>query len=514
MEEMQKEVKTVKNYPDIAIASILYAIFYTFCLYRNSSGITFPLFTAGTICYFYFCLRRLGETVKKNSLPYLICIELLGISTCLTGDSRIIAMNKLAIFLLLIHFLLHNCYEDEKWGFFKYAGAVVSTIILPLGYLAKPITDLQQYLKTQRKEPSGQRKKLIRQVLTGIAICVPLVLLVMTLLISADSIFANVFRTIFGEIILGQTFWDAVMMILLTVIVFFFSYMLIYYIQQKDLAQETPYREAAEPVAAITVTAVLSGIYLLFCGIQIVYLFLGGAGGMLTLPAGITYSAYARSGFFQLLFVCMLNFMIVLVGNYRFQKHPVLNVFLYLITGCTFVMIASSAMRMILYIQYQYLTFLRIFVLWALFVIALLMIGVTISIRRKEFPLFRYCVTVLTVCYVLFSFGRPDYFIAKVNTDNMEKRTQYEFFSNSPVYKDQQYLAYYLCSDAAPVLISSEALNVYQKDTDGTYDYDTDSEWRSIYISRMDAQTSDLGLRSLNLSRSIARDTIGTFSKY
>lgn len=142
------------------------------------------------------------------------------------------------------------------------------------------------------------------------------------------------------------------------------------------------------------------------------------------------------------------------------------------------------------------------------------MIGVTISIRRKEFPLFRYCVTVLTVCYVLFSFGRPDYFIAKVNTDNMEKRTQYEFFSNSPVYKDQQYLAYYLCSDAAPVLISSEALNVYQKDTDGTYDYDTDSEWRSIYISRMDAQTSDLGLRSLNLSRSIARDTIGTFSKY
>ena len=48
--------------------------------------------------------------------------------------------------------------------------------------------------------------------------------------------------------------------------------------------------------------------YVLFCIIQIFSLFLG----KMQHPAGYTYARYAREGFFQLLFVCMINVCLVL----------------------------------------------------------------------------------------------------------------------------------------------------------------------------------------------------------
>lgn len=498
----------IQNYPVYAVASLAYAVFYTFCLYQNRAGITFPVFTAGTIWYFYFCLKRLGETLKKDSLIYIVSIELLGISTCLTGDYRIIEMNRIAIFLLLISFLLHICYEDRTWNFSKYAGTILTTIVMTLGCIARPVTDLELYRKGRKEGTAKVQKTLLKSVLLGLLICIPLVLVVLILLANSDAVFASIFQTIFENISLGEGFWTVFKLVLLTICIFFLSYMLVAYLEEKNLNQTKTEKPLAEPAIAVTVAAVLSVIYFVFCGIQIVYLFVGGASGALTLPDGITYSAYARSGFFQLLFVCILNLAMVLIGIYRFAENRILKVLLYFITACTYIMIASSAFRMILYIQFQYLTFLRIFVLFALFVIAVVMLGVLICIRNKAFPLFRYSIIVVTVCYLIFSFSRPDYFIAKVNIDNMQKSTQYDFFADSPVYKDKEFLAYNLGADAAPVMLSQEALSAYQEDKEDYLNYNVEKEWRSIYIARMKTEADNMSWRSWNLSLAIVKSEL------
>jgi len=112
-------------------------------------------------------------------------------------------------------------------------------------------------------------------------------------------------------------------------------------------------------------------LYLLFSAIQIVYLFIGN----MQLPAGVTYAEYARRGFFQLLFVCVLNLAAVLSIQSYFKENRVLKALLLAISGCTLIMTASSACRMLLYIRAYQLTFLRVSVLVALAVIALLMAG-------------------------------------------------------------------------------------------------------------------------------------------
>ena len=64
-----------------SLPSIIYALFYTFCLYKNASGITYPFFIGGTLFYFFLSLKKLGISAKKDSVFYVISIMLLGIST-------------------------------------------------------------------------------------------------------------------------------------------------------------------------------------------------------------------------------------------------------------------------------------------------------------------------------------------------------------------------------------------------------------------------------------------------
>ena len=52
MEPVKHETKVFNPlFPFMGIGSLIYAFFYTFFLYKNSSGITYPLFVGGT-CLF------------------------------------------------------------------------------------------------------------------------------------------------------------------------------------------------------------------------------------------------------------------------------------------------------------------------------------------------------------------------------------------------------------------------------------------------------------------------------
>ena len=109
-----------KNYAFFGGASALYALFYTFCLYRNASGITWPFFAAGTLVYFYSCTRRSGVPWKKDSIFYLVSILLLGISIFLTDNIAIHNVTKLGIFLLAVSMMLHQYLNDSRWNLSKY----------------------------------------------------------------------------------------------------------------------------------------------------------------------------------------------------------------------------------------------------------------------------------------------------------------------------------------------------------------------------------------------------------
>lgn len=512
-EEETRETKRLKeSFGFFGPAAFLYGVFYAFCMYRNGSGITFPFFAAGSLLFLCLSLSKLEITLKKGSAFYMAAIIALGVSTFCTDDARMIFFNKLGVFLLTMSLLLNQFYDTSKWKLGKYLGSICRLTFACMEEIPRPVRDGSQY----QKEKGGRVDKRVWQALLGLAAGVPLLAVVLLLLTSADVVFRQMTEALLENINL-----ESIMNVLCRIaFLFFASYALLAYLCKRKIPEGTADRRKGEPVAAITAAVLLTAVYLLFSGVQIAGLFLG----KLRLPAGYTYAAYAREGFFQLLAVSILNLVIVLAAMSFFRESRVLKAVLTVMCLCTFVMIASSAMRMLIYIWFYYLTFLRILVLWALLLLAVLFAGVIIDLYKENFSLFRYGLTAVTVMYLGLSFAHPDLIIAQVNiagaprqeslgagpeaADGMEERAP---------YRDFAYLGS-LSADAAPVLVpymeelgySVEAFGApdavqygreLMSDTFSRYSYDG---FGYYWMSRLQDRTENFGIRTYNVSRHIA----------
>lgn len=482
-----------KQFSFFAPASTLYALFYAFCLYRNASGITYPFFVAGTLCYFFLSMKKLGVPYKKDSLFYVISILLLGISNCCTDSPQLLWMNKLGIFLLSFILILHTVYYDAEWNLPKYLGAILCTIGKTILCLFSPLKDLASFYDA-KKQKKNDKKDYILYIVIGISFSIPLLTVITLLLCSADIVFYNMIRNI---LYIDFSFTEIFRIIFLIVSVFFVSYALLSALCKKTISEEASDKKSGEPVIAITVTGMLSVIYLLFSFIQIFYLFIGN----MKLPEEYTYAVYARQGFFQLLAVCLINLLIVLICLHFFKDNLILKIILTVISGCTFIMILSSALRMFMYIAAYRLTFLRIFVIWSLAVIFLLMTGITIYIYFQRFPLFFYSVAVVTIFYIGLSFSHPDYWIARYNLKTSE--TGYTNYTNMDEYSVISRNDYYLSTlsaDAAPILLDEERNPFYNSSAiDAPY-------WMDNYCRRIDKKTEQMGIRNFNFSLYYAKN--------
>lgn len=509
--ETEETRRLKEKYQTIGPLTILYAVFYALCMYKNASGITFPFFVAGSLGYFGYILKKLELTWKSGNAFYVVSTMLLAISTFCTDDVRIIFFNKTGIFLLMICFLLTQFFNTKEWGLGKFVGSIVRSIFESLGELPRPIEDMKGFTKKGQSEATRR----VIYVLLGLLITVPLFIIVATLLSSADYFFRQITDGILRAINFSNVFG-----VIFRVIFWYFAvYMLVSFLCKKNITEAVKDHRTGEPILAITVTSMLSVMYLIFSGIQVMGLFLG----QLKLPEGYTYAEYAREGFFQLLTVAILNLVIVLLCMAFFRESKVLKAVLTIMSLCTFIMIASSAMRMILYVQVYNLTFLRILVLWALAVLFLLFVGVVIQIFRKDFPLFRYGMTVVTILYIGLAFSHPDWIIAKYNIVNHDGSLDYHYLAQ-------------LSADAAPALIPYLKEHGYdmsvvqipkeakeQDNIDGRGGRE-DPYWAKVeamwggysrsamqadafgyyYLANLREEFLDMGIRNFNLSRYVA----------
>lgn len=489
--------KRILHFRFFSIASLIYAVFYTFCLYRNPSGVTWPFFIGGTLFYFFLFIKKSGISAKKDSIFYIAALILLSVSNFCTDDRNLLFWNKIGIFMLMFCFMLHNVYEDSTWNLSKYLGAVCHTFFGAIGFLGRPFSDFGIYMK-HKKEVRGLKDSKGRYVAFGLLFCIPFLFIIVLLLSTADIVFASFIEDILDRIWIPENLFGIIFTLLFA---FFASYCITVRLTKKGISEKTEDKRTGEPVLAITVTSLLSVIYVIFSSIQIIYLFFGS----LELPHDYTYAEYARQGFFQLLFVCLINLTLVLVCLGRFKESRILKAILTLISLCTYIMTASSAMRMMIYIKYYHLTFLRIFVLWALAVICLLMTGVLISIYKEKFPLFKYSMVIVTVLYIGLSFSHPDYWIARVNTSYLLAEIDFEETGSSN--SDVSYLGR-LSADAAPVLLTlteDERFNKYHYTLKET---DRDIWWYHNYINKTGKKTENINPRNFNLSRFQAKQLL------
>ena len=465
----------------------IYAIFYSFCLYKNLGGATFPFFVIGTLCYIWLSCKEFGLTWKRNSYFAAASAVILGISQMLTNNSFLKFFNIVGIFLLIIYLFLHQYSYDENWRFWQHFKNMFITFWGGFTNIYMPIKDLKDIKRSKSSDAENDKKSFPWGIVALTAlITLPFLLGVIALLASADVVFSQLW-----EKLLQIKIWDIVLASVLAIIVFFFVYGIVARLLKFPFNPAASAKKNNPSAIAITVISMFDVIYVIFSVIQILYLFIG----KMTLPEDYTYAEYAREGFFQLLAVCIFNVILVILAATIFEEKKALKILLTIMCACTYVMTASSAFRMILYIRYYYFSFDRILVLWTCVTIALILAGLLVQIWKSGFKFFRYCVVVVTGCFIVLSLSRPDYFIAKWNLAQANN-AQTDFFLEDG-YDDYDYLYWDLSLDAAPVLFKdakfvSEYLNDY---IDCKYDYDYEGDKKSF---------KNINFRNFNLSTYLA----------
>ena len=155
---------------------------------------------------------------------------------------------------------------------------------------------MTQWFKGRGGDISKEKKQVISAVVIGILCAIPILVVVISLLSSADLVFNRMLEKIVESIHLPKNFEDIVGIICTLLLAFLAAYLIPYIFDKGEVKIKARGEGKANPIIAITFTTIIGLVYLVFCLIQVMFLFTG----TMELPSGYTYAEYAHEGFYQL----------------------------------------------------------------------------------------------------------------------------------------------------------------------------------------------------------------------
>jgi hypothetical protein len=257
-----------------------------------------------------------------------------------------------------------------------------------------------------RRKPAG-----IKGLEIGLVISLPLLAAVLALLSSSDAVFGagltNLLRALSMEALLPAA-RKAVGSILLGLVLF----SLLYALRHPAHTQRIHRRLPALPAASHTVVlTALNAVYAIFVYVQFAYFFGGAESAAMT--GG--FAQYARSGFFELVIIAMINLSVILLSLHASEKHGIVRALSGLLLVMTGIILVSAARRIGLYIGIYGLSLLRLLTLWATAVILIALLFSAIRLLRPGFPLFPALLAVLLSSWLALNLSNPAARIADWN---------------------------------------------------------------------------------------------------
>ncbi|MGI6161004.1 MAG: DUF4153 domain-containing protein [Christensenellales bacterium] len=247
----------------------------------------------------------------------------------------------------------------------------------------------------------------VKKALIGVIIALPVLIVVSLLLLSADAVFSHIITRYIGTIELRPAFWRVAGSLIFAFLIYSFFYNAIS--GQKTLSY-TPRQPYWEPVTIAVIIALPLVVYSVFTYVQFAYLF--GSNG---LPYGLNYSSYAVSGFRQLIAVSAINLTLFFLAHRFTIKNRVIKALLLLLLVSNCVMIASSFVRINMYIAAYGLTWLRFSAFAFNILISALTLLCGIHLFMPKLPVIKLAFMAFVVWYLVLSFCNSNAIITRHN---------------------------------------------------------------------------------------------------
>lgn len=385
------------------IYGLLSAFLFSYLVMPENAGISVPIFTAIQLVLLYFVVP------DRKKLIFYAPIFLISLNPFLSASGIWDFTNFIVIIFLFSALLLDFDIRDTTSDYFV---SVLENVFNPLRHFAVPVTWL--------KEIKNSKVALLKRILLAALVTLPCIIVITALLSFADMIFSHGVLSILNNIEMYISF-NVLFKIAWSIFFGFYLFGLVYTAHLREESKKWMHHEKKHDFLIITVLLIsILIIYTIFVIIQFRYLFAGSA-----LPYGLTYTEYARKGFFELLILSGVNVLIILFSvNFSTKftgiKIKIIKTLCAYLCTVTVIMLVSSFYRMMLYGTDDGLTRLRFFVFGFLIFECIGLLITYFYIFKPKFNIVAVYFIIALIYYVALNLVPTDYFVAKNQVDRYQ----------------------------------------------------------------------------------------------
>ena len=471
------------------IGSFLIAILHSILFYGQKLGISVFLFCLALGFFILYLLDKNNKIKNKKALILCVPIILISATYFIFNNTFFYVANIIALIILFTLMVILAVFEKTSIGLIL--NRAVYLFLGPIEFLEEAIGSIIETIENffHKKEMSKEKNEKLRKIIIGILIAIPILIVVLMLLSSADSIFSSelkeVISTLFRlEIFEKQTYINLFFRIIIILMIAVYLIALLYNVLEDNFTEKEVGEKknwTIDRTIGNTILTILNLVYLVFCYIQISVLFMR-TGNM----GDFDYASYARQGFFQLMAVSVINLVIILITSKRNEINKKLNytkVMNLCLSMFTLIILFSSFYRMYLYEQEYGYTFLRLMVYVALITEAILIIPTVMYILDMKINLTKTYFVVIIIMYIIVNYMNIDNVIAKRNINRY-------FEDTSGAYElDIEYLGT-LGIDAAGEIkrLENEENKMIRKQVE-------------FYLNQVESEVKDINFQNFNINR-------------
>lgn len=452
-------------------------------------GLSYPVFITCFYGVFFWRYRSFAFKNKKLGLLLIASIWLLAASFFLNSNMVLHLLNILVIpLMVLVQLVLVTYPLENQWHRWPF----VQKLFLSLG--AAIIYVFRFIMSGPKLAVRGLEEKksaTIRKILIGVGISLPLLFVIVNLLISADQQFGNLLGTI-PRWLLGLKIEEQILRTIAITIytLAIFGLLQVLRFKQPISAEPSVQKEkmAWDSVISLTVLTLLNIVYLLFVVVQFQYFFSE------TLKEGYTYAEFARRGFFELLFVTILNLLIISTLVSFVEKSSkiltlVIRGLLSLLVIFSGVVLYSAFIRLFMYEEAYGFTFTRVLAHSFMIFLLVILCYSFMKIWMDRLSLVRFYIISAIIFYTMVNTIQLDRLVVDQNLERYSETGKIDiYYLNSLSYEGVEGLVeLYKLNPSHPGL--SDLL--LQRKQELLY---SEKQWNSINMSRRSAEKALMNL--------------------
>jgi len=475
----------------LMLVAVGFGILFNWFFYGNMLGIAAPIYL------FLVCavlVTFIHKRIRKTDAMLLLLIACFVVAAAVRASIPLTVLNCIAAGYVLL--LLVNNIVGKKFLSYYVFDHVKTALKRPLDFTLWSKAVVAESIRVVQESDHRTAVRISK----GIALAVPFIVLFGALFYSADLVFRDYVQRI-PDIQLNAVFWTRALYIVVPTMFIAGSFSFVLHTKNQNPAGADEHTSDEQTAAnrdktmeVIGFLAAINSLFLTFIFVQFAYFF-GGKEHVLS--SSMTYSEYARKGFFELIAVAVISFLLIWWARRRISPNRTrfsrLSVALAVVMiAQVLVMLVSAFERLQLYESVFGFTqsrfYSHVIMIWLAVVFLLLVYEVASGNKERYFA----AATVVSLAAFLLALNviNPERFIVQRNVARFNQTGEL----------DVEYL-FNLSADAVPQLVQlarfdalgpEKRLLIIDNIRYRNRDLDTiaaTGRWQSVHVARYRART-------------------------